>query len=62
MESLVGLRAVDITKKLGEDGYFIIGSYNKPIAMVIPVVTTRDELVKLYKQLFEEVLNGKEES
>lgn len=61
MKSLVGLRAVDITRKLGESGYFTIGSYGKPIAMVIPVINNRDELIKLFRLLEKEVDGGKEE-
>ena len=60
MESLVGLRAVDITEKLGRFGYFTIGSYNKPIAMVVPVVKTRQELIELFKLLERELINGQE--
>ena len=51
MESLIGLRAVDIMKILGEKGSFQIGSYNKPICTVIPIVDNCLELVKLFYNL-----------
>ena len=61
MESLVGLKAVDVVKKLAECGYFTLSSYGKPIGMVIPHVESREDLIKLFKLLEKEVLNGKEE-
>lgn len=61
MESLVNLRAIDVVAKLAKDGYFEIGSYGKPIACVIPVVETREELVKLFRTL-EQVLNEREKN
>lgn len=48
MESLVGLKAIDIVQKLGESGSFQIGSYGKPICTVIPVVSDCYQLVKLF--------------
>lgn len=48
MESLVGLKAIDIVQKLGESGSFQIGSYGKPICTVIPVIENCSQLVKLF--------------
>lgn len=48
MESLVGLKAIDITRILGERGSFQIGSYNTAICTVIPIISNCHELVKLF--------------
>lgn len=48
MESLVGLKAIDVVKLLGEQGSFQIGSYGKPICTVVPVITDCYQLVKLF--------------
>lgn len=59
MESLVGLRAIDVTKLLAEKGYFEIKSYNQAIALVVPVIEDKSQLVKLYR-LLEKMLDEKE--
>lgn len=44
MLSLVGLRAVDIAQAVTESAYTEIGSYNKPIAGIIPVIKDEYDL------------------
>ena len=48
MESLTGLKAVDIARLLGENGSFQIGSYNKPICTVVPVINDCYDLIDLF--------------
>jgi len=59
VKSLVGLRAIDVTRTLGEKGYFEIKSYNQAIALVVPVIEDKSQLVKLYR-LLEKMLDEKE--
>ena len=51
MQSLVNLRAMDVQRELLTHGYFELGSYNQPIAIVIPVVETKEELIAVFKKL-----------
>lgn len=59
MQSLVGLKAMDVQRELLQGGYFELGNYNKAIALVIPAIKTREELVNIFRKL-EKYLNEKE--
>ncbi len=50
MQSLTGLKAIDIVELLSKNGYFQIGSYNKPICTVLPVGydDLMESIIKLY--------------
>ena len=51
METLHELRNIDVTRLLGERGYFEIGSYNKAIATVIPPILDIYSLMDIFNLL-----------
>lgn len=48
MLSLVGLRAVDVVKEVGERPYTELTSYNKPIAGIVPHIGCSEDFVRLF--------------
>jgi len=54
--SLVGLTAITVVKELGEDGFFFLANYNRPIALVVKPEFTQEEFDKMVEKLRETLI------